>query len=107
MVFDGDESTGWAPENALPEDRWLELDLGRAVAAESIELVFAADAPPFALFDLMLSTGEPAVDLVANPIPEAAPVTSATRLLSGPSFPRFGCARPISASNRVCSGSAW
>ncbi len=69
LVFDGDESTGWAPENALPEDRWLELDLGRAVAAESIELVFAADAPPFALFDLMLSTGEPAVDLVANPIP--------------------------------------
>jgi hypothetical protein len=69
-VLDGDGLTGWRPaEDADTGDRWLELDLGRAVAADRVEFVFAREAPPFPLFDVLLSTGEPAVDLVANPIP--------------------------------------
>ena len=69
-VFDGDVETGWRPsDDAREDERWLELDLGRAVAAERVELVFAANAVPFPLFDLQLSTGEPVIDVVANPIP--------------------------------------
>ncbi len=67
-VLDGDRFTGWRPAaDADTGGRWLEL--GRAVAADRVEFVFASDASPFPLFDALLSTGEPAVDLVANPIP--------------------------------------
>ncbi len=68
-LIDGDSSTGWSPDPAAnPEDWWVEIDLGRAVAARRITLVFAQEAPPLALFDVFLSTGEPAVDVVGNPI---------------------------------------
>ncbi len=68
-LIDGDSSTGWSPDPAAnPEDWWVEIDLGRAVAARRITLVFAEEAPPLALFDVFLSTGEPAVDVVGNPI---------------------------------------
>ena len=68
-AIDGDLATGWRPDPADdPEDWWIEIDLGRAVGARRVSLVFAAAAPPFALFDVFLSTGEPAVDVVGNPI---------------------------------------
>ena len=68
-LIDGDPLTGWNPDpTANPEDWWIEIDLGRAVAARRITLVFAEEAPPLALFDVFLSTGEPAVDVVGNPI---------------------------------------
>ncbi len=69
QILDGDPTTGWAPDPADdPEDWFVEIDLGRSVSARSITLVFADDAPPFELFDLLLSAGEPQLDLVANPV---------------------------------------
>ncbi len=68
-LLDGNLATGWAPNPADDPDDWfVEIDLGRSVSAHSIALVFAADAPPFELFDLLLSSGEPQLDQVANPI---------------------------------------
>ncbi len=63
LVVDGDLTTGWAPNPQDPPDTWfLDLDLGRGVFATHIVLHFAADAPPFSLVDLLLSTGEPQID---------------------------------------------
>lgn len=68
-LLDGDPTTGWAPDPAdNPEDWFVEVDLGRSVSARSVTLIFAADAAPFELFDLLLSAGEPQLDRVANPI---------------------------------------
>ena len=69
FVIDGNPATGWAPDpEDDPEDWFIEIDLGRAVSAHSVTLVFDAEAPPFALFDLLLSTGEPETDFIAAPI---------------------------------------
>ncbi len=68
-AIDGDRLTGWSPDLADdPDDWWIEIDLGRAVAAHQVALIFLANAPPCALFDVLLSTGEPAIDVVGNPI---------------------------------------
>ena len=68
-LLDGNPTTGWAPNpDDDPDDWFVEIDLGRSVSAYSIALVFADDAPPFELFDLLLSSGEPQLDQVANPI---------------------------------------
>ncbi len=68
-LLDGNPATGWAPSSDDDPDDWfVEIDLGRSVSARSIALVFASDAPPFELFDLLLSSGEPQLDQVANPI---------------------------------------
>ncbi len=68
-LLDGNPATGWAPNPADDPDDWfVEIDLGRSVSAHSIALVFAAAAPPFELFDLLLSSGEPQLDQVANPV---------------------------------------
>ncbi len=70
LVLDGDPETGWRPDPGDdPESWWLEIDLGRVVSAHQVRLVFAADAPPFPLFDLLLSTGEQARDNTRSPIP--------------------------------------
>lgn len=70
LVMDGDLNTGWAPSPSSPlEDRFLEVNLGRGVSAYRVTLDFAEDAPPFELFDLLLSTGEQQVDQVGNPMP--------------------------------------
>ena len=54
-LLDGDPATGWAPSpDDDPDDWFVEIDLGRSVSAHSIALIFAADAPPFELFDLLL-----------------------------------------------------
>ena len=69
LVMDGNPLTGWAPDpDAALGDRWVEIDLGRAVAARRVALTFLDAAPPCALFDVLLSTGEPAIDVVGNPI---------------------------------------
>ncbi len=69
LAIDGNPATGWAPNPAADPDEWfIEIDLGRAVSAKSVTLVFAAEAPPFELFDLLLSTGEPETDFIAAPI---------------------------------------
>ena len=68
-AIDGDRQTGWSPNLADDlDDWWIEIDLGRAVAARRVMLTFLATAPPCALFDVLLSTGEPAIDVVGNPI---------------------------------------
>ena len=68
-LLDGNPATGWAPNpDDDPDDWFVEIDLGRSVSARSIALVFADDAPPFELFDLLLSSGEPQLDQVASPI---------------------------------------
>ena len=68
-LLDGDLATGWAPSpDDDPDDWFVEIDLGRSVSARGITLVFTDDAPPFELFDLLLSSGEPQLDQVANPI---------------------------------------
>ena len=69
LAIDGNPATGWAPNLAADPDEWfIEIDLGRAVSAKSVTLVFDAAAPPFELFDLLLSTGEPETDFIAAPI---------------------------------------
>ena len=68
-LLDGDPATGWAPSpDDDPNDWFVEIDLGRSVSAHSVALIFAADAPPFELFDLLLSSGEPQLNQVANPV---------------------------------------
>ncbi len=68
-AIDGDRLTGWSPNWAAdPDDWWVEIDLGRAVAVRRVALTFLPSAPPCALFDVLLSTGEPAIDVVGNPI---------------------------------------
>ena len=68
-AIDGDRLTGWSPDLADdPDNWWIEIDLGRAVAARRVALTFLEAAPPCALFDVLLSTGEPAIDVVGNPI---------------------------------------
>ena len=68
-AIDGDRLTGWSPDLASDlDDWWIEIDLGRAVAARRVALTFLESAPPCALFDVLLSTGEPAIDVVGNPI---------------------------------------
>lgn len=70
LVMDGDPTTGWSPNwNDPPEAWWIEIDLGRAVSARQVRLIFAEEALSFELFDLLLSTGEQARDLVGNLIP--------------------------------------
>ena len=57
-IIDGDENSGWSPEiQDLSTGGWIEIDLGRAVSAEWIELVFDRRAPPFELFELLISNG--------------------------------------------------
>ena len=68
-LLDGNPTTGWAPDPTDDRADWfVEIDLGRSVSAHRIALVFADDAPPFELFDLLLSAGEPQLDHVANPV---------------------------------------
>lgn len=69
LAIDGNPETGWAPDPETDPGEWfIEIDLGRAVSAKSVTLVFDAEAPPFELFDLLLSTGEPETDFIAAPI---------------------------------------
>ena len=69
LAIDGNPATGWAPDPEADPDEWfIEIDLGRAVSARSVTLVFDAEAPPFELFDLLISTGEPETDFIAAPI---------------------------------------
>ena len=69
LVMDGDISTGWHPHLDDPPESWnIEVDLGRGVSARRVKLIFDPQGPAPPLFDLLLSTGEHAVDEVDNPI---------------------------------------
>ena len=69
LVMDGDLSTGWSPRMDDPPENWnIEVDLGRGVSARRVKLIFDPQGPAPPLFDLLLSTGEHAVDEVDNPI---------------------------------------
>ena len=60
-AMDGDPSTAWAPSGDDPLSTWwLLIDLGRAVRATRVRLVFAEDGPPFEMFELYKSTGQQA-----------------------------------------------
>ncbi len=70
LAIDGDPATGWRPDGTeRTGEAVLEINLGRAVSTNSVTLVFAEDAPPFELFEVLMSTGEPQVDIVGNPLP--------------------------------------
>jgi len=59
-IIDGDMATWWRPAASAPLDEWwLELDLGRAVLASKIRIVFAdsAGARPFRNFSVYTSEG--------------------------------------------------
>ena len=72
LVMDGDLATGWSPHLDDPPESWtIEVDLGRGVSARRIKLIFDPQGPAPPLFDLLLSTGEHAVDEVDNPIAES------------------------------------
>ena len=78
-LLDGNPVTGWAPNpDDDPDDWFVEIDLGRSVSAHSIALIFADDAPPFELFDLLLSSGEPQPS-TKSPIQSKAPCSTASR----------------------------
>ena len=69
LVMDGDRATGWHPHLDDPPESWnIEVDLGRGVSARRVKLIFDPEGPAPALFNLLLSTGEHAVDEVDNPI---------------------------------------
>jgi len=69
LAIDGDPTTGWSPDPDDDPDHWfVEIDLGRGISANSVTLVFDEEAPPFELFDLLLSTGEPETDNIAAPV---------------------------------------
>ena len=69
-VFDGDPTTGWQPAAGdLAETGWIELDLGRGVPASLVSLVFDGGAPPFEIFNLLLSTGQQFIDIADVPVP--------------------------------------
>ena len=58
-IMDGDSSTSWAPNANDPlKDWWIEVDLGRSVAATELKLVFDEAGPPFSDFRIFVSTGE-------------------------------------------------
>lgn len=69
LAIDGDPSTGWSPDaDAGLAGGVLEIDLGRGVSSRRVTLLFDKQAPPFELFELLLSTGEQFVDEVGNPL---------------------------------------
>lgn len=69
LAIDGDLATGWSPDPLEGVDgEVLEIDLGRGVSARRVILIFDESAPPFELFELLLSTGEQFIDAVGTPI---------------------------------------
>lgn len=69
LAIDGDRTTGWSPNpDDAPGDWFIEIDLGRGVSAYRVHLFFDETRPPFELFDLLLSTGEPETDNIAAPV---------------------------------------
>lgn len=60
LLADQDAGTWWQPDPADPVDRWwVEVDLGRAVAASKLRLTFpdTVGARPFAFFSVYTSPG--------------------------------------------------
>jgi len=69
-LIDGDRTTYWAPDpNAPLEDWWIEIDLGRAVSAQRIELQFIEGSAPLEFFRILTSDGEPFFNNANSVIP--------------------------------------
>ena len=59
-LIDGDPGTAWAPSEADPlGEWWIEIDLGRVVSANQIQLSFDPQGPPLEFFKVLTSDGEP------------------------------------------------
>ncbi|MFT5089309.1 MAG: hypothetical protein ACI8PG_003678 [Planctomycetota bacterium] len=68
--IDGDLSTYWSPDTTRGIDQWwIEVDLGRAVSANRIELHFADDGTPLEFFKILTSDGEPFFNNANSVIP--------------------------------------
>ena len=59
-LIDGDVSTSWSPDlTATSDEAWIEVDLGRVVSAQKIELHFSTAGVPLEFFTIWTSDGEP------------------------------------------------
>jgi hypothetical protein len=70
--IDGDFNTYWSPDTTTGiENWWIEVDLGRVVSANRIELHFADDGAPLEFFKVLTSDGEPFFNNANSVIPGA------------------------------------
>ena len=54
-IIDGDLSTGWAPNpDDDPSEWFIEVNLGRAISAHSVTLVFDTEAEPLSSLTIAL-----------------------------------------------------
>ncbi len=68
--IDGDPTTYWSPDATIGiEDWWIEVDLGRVVSANRIELHFASAGAPLEFFKILTSDGEPFFNNANSVIP--------------------------------------
>ena len=69
-LIDGDPSTFWTPDiNTTIDQAWIEVDLGRVVSAQTIELHFATTGVPLEFFTIWTSDGEPSFNNANSVIP--------------------------------------
>ena len=70
QLIDGDFSTSWRPNlQTTIEDAWIEVDLGRVVSAQKIELHFSTEGDPLEFFTIWTSDGEPSFNNANSIIP--------------------------------------
>lgn len=69
-LVDGDPNTYWSPDTTVGiENWWIEVDLGRVVSANRIELHFASAGAPLEFFKILTSDGEPFFNNANSVIP--------------------------------------
>lgn len=69
-LIDGNLNTYWSPDATTGiENWWIEVDLGRVVSANRIELHFADDGAPLEFFKILTSDGEPFFNNANSVIP--------------------------------------
>mgnify|MGYP001284254164 FL=1 len=69
-LIDGDVSTSWSPDlTATSDEAWIEVDLGRVVSAQKIELHFSTAGVPLEFFTIWTSDGEPSFNNANSVIP--------------------------------------
>ncbi len=70
QLIDGDFSTSWRPNlQTTIDDAWIEVDLGRVVSAQKIELHFSTEGDPLEFFTIWTSDGEPSFNNANSIIP--------------------------------------
>jgi len=69
-LIDRDISTSWSPNlTATSDEAWIEVDLGRVVSAQKIELHFSTAGVPLEFFTIWTSDGEPSFNNANSVIP--------------------------------------